>query len=137
METVIEQTNDETMDKRNYIIVYNAEEISLPKFYKEQDENGCNHGEIRYIWFITTKKNDAWDKIESVFMEEMYHATLNFKNKMANTEAIEIIKKIGTEVRIVEYNYLNEVVFDKMFHLNHISESIFNFYNKTTTPIIN
>ena len=71
METLIEQTNDETMDKRNYIIVYNAEGISLPKFYKEQDENGCNHGEISYIWFITTKKNDAWDKIESVFMEEI------------------------------------------------------------------
>lgn len=142
METVIEQLNSEIINNENYIIVHSAEGIFLPKFhggietndsYKEKYKNYYN--KISSNWFITRRYDDKLENDNVLELKEMNSVTLHLKNKLSKEEVIDTIRKTGLEVRIVEYNYKNEILFDDIFKLSHISNTSFHFDNVKKTKI--
>lgn len=142
MEKVIEQSTSEMINNRNYIIVNSKEGVFLPKFYggidndnsiKDKNENYYN--KISRNFFITRAYDTKLENDNVLEFKEMNSVTLHLKNTLSKEEVIALVKKIGLEVTIVEYNYLGEVLSEDLFKIGHITDNSFHFDNNKRTKL--
>jgi hypothetical protein len=142
MEEVIEQTTNDIINNRNYIIVYSDEGIFLPKFYggidsnsSLKDRNENYYYKISTNFFVTRVYDEKLKNDNTLQLKEMNNVTLHLKNTLSKEELIKLVKKVGIEVRILEYNCLGEVLSDDIFKLGHVSNNSFHFDNNKRTNL--
>lgn len=142
MEKVIEQSISEMINNRNYIIVKSKEGVFLPKFYgginddsSIEDKNENYYNKISRNFFITRAYDAKLENDNVLEFKEMNSVILHLKNTLSKEEVIALVKKIGVEVTIVEYNYLGEVLFEDIFKVCHITDNSFHFDNNKKTKI--
>jgi hypothetical protein len=142
MEKVIEQTTNDTVNNRNYIVVKSKEGVFLPKFYggidnnsnlKDKNENYYN--KISTNLFVTRTYDEKLENDDTLELKEMCNVTLHLKNTLSKKELIELVKKIGVEVKIIEFNYLGEILSEDVFKLGHVTDSSFHFDNNKRTKL--